>query len=208
MDDHRKLELQLAGVNDAKQIAKTINVLDTLVVKINPHVAKHQRQVADLATKIANKLQYQSEMVNKIKLAALVHDIGKIMVPLEYQTLPPDKLDTKVFDIIKEHPRIGYEIINEIKFSWSISQLILQHHERLDGSGYPQGLKGREILIGAKIIAVADVVEAISSHRVYRPALSLEAALDEIQNNSGQLYDKRAVESCLELFNQEDYTFN
>lgn len=135
---------------------------------------------------------------NGIKLAASIHDIGKMQVPIEILT-KPTKLSKLEMDMIKVHPQVGYEILKDIPFPWPVAEMVHQHHERYDGTGYPQGLKGEDILLGSRILAVADTLEAISSHRPYRPALGMDVALKEIQTQRGILFDPAVVDSCIRL---------
>ena len=158
----------------------------------------HQRRVADLTNLLSKKLNLDEETARGIYIAALLHDIGKIAVPSDILS-KPTKLTDIEFELIKRHPIVGYEILREVDFPWPVAEIVLQHHERLDGSGYPYGLKDDEIMLEARILAVADVVEAMDSHRPYRPALGLFAALDEISKNRGKLYDPDVVDACLEV---------
>jgi HD-GYP domain-containing protein (c-di-GMP phosphodiesterase class II) len=139
-------------------------------------------------------------------MGSLIHDVGKIYVPAEILSRP-GKLSDAEFNLIKAHPQVGYDIIKGIEFPWHVGKMILQHHERLNGSGYPQGLKGDEVCLEARILAVADVVEAMASHRPYRPSLGLETALEEISRNRGVLYDPQVVDICLRLFREKGFTF-
>jgi HD-GYP domain-containing protein (c-di-GMP phosphodiesterase class II) len=138
-------------------------------------------------------------------MAGDLHDIGKIYVPAEILS-KPGKLSEAEYNIIKTHSRVGYDILKPIEFPWPIADIVLQHHERINGSGYPAGLQGKDILLEAKILAVADVIEAMATHRPYRPALRIEDALDEISENKGKLYDPKVVEACLEIF-EEGFAF-
>jgi HD-GYP domain-containing protein (c-di-GMP phosphodiesterase class II) len=146
------------------------------------------------------------DKIEGIRIASLIHDIGKISIPAEILS-KPTKLTDMEFNLIKDHPKIGYDILRKIDFPWPLAELILQHHERRDGSGYPSGLKGDEILLEAKIIALADVVEAMSSHRPYRPALGIDRALEEISQNKGIFYDPEVVDACIRLFKEKRYKF-
>ena len=141
-----------------------------------------------------------------LHLASTIHDLGKIQTPTEILA-KPGKLSANEFGIIKDHPQNGYEILKDIEFPWPIAQMVLQHHEKLDGSGYPQGLQGNEILLEARIMTVADVMEAMSSHRPYRPALGNEVALEELTKNRGKFYDPDAVDACVRLFREKGYSF-
>ena len=172
----------------------------------DPYTAGHQIRVAQLAAAIAGELGLPQETVEEISITAQVHDLGKIYVPAEFLN-KPGKLNKIEFEIIRMHSQIGHDILEPVKFAFPIHQIVLQHHERLDGSGYPQGLMGEEILLAARIIAVADVIEAISSHRPYRPAKSLEEALKEISAGQGSRYDSQVVRVTLDLFNQKGFDF-
>jgi putative nucleotidyltransferase with HDIG domain len=173
----------------------------------DPYTAGHQRRVAGLAKAIAGKMGLAEQQVMGIHLAAQLHDVGKIAIPFEILN-KPGKITENEFNIIKSHCRIGYEILQKIKFPWPVNMAILQHHERLNGSGYPSGLSDGEILLEARILGVADVVEAMSSHRPYRPALGLQSALAEISRGSGILYDSEVVDACLSLFHQNESEFD
>jgi len=160
--------------------------------------------VADLARAIATEMCLPGNQLDGLCIAASIHDIGKISVPAEILSMPR-KLTEIEMNLIKTHPQSGYDILKDIDFPWPVAQIVLQHHERLDGSGYPLGLKGSEILPEVRILAVADVVEAIVSHRPYRPALGLDLAIDEIANSRGILYDPDVVEACLKLLANNQY---
>jgi len=193
----RTLELRENLLDFVTAIAATIEARD-------PYTAGHQRRVANLATAIARELQLPAEQIEGLKLAGVVHDIGKIRVPAEI-LCKPGRLDELEFNLIKRHSLTGYEILKSIKFPWPLAEIVLQHHERLDGRGYPQGLKGEEILLEARILAVADVVESMVSHRPYRAGLGVDTALAEISRNKDVLYDARVVNACLTLFQEQAY---
>ena len=197
--EERTRELAKAMYGSIEAIALTVEMRD-------PYTSGHQRRVADLAAAITKKLGWSSEKTEGIYMAGLLHDIGKIKVPTGILS-HPGRLTEAEFALIKPHPEIGYNIIKGIDFPWPLANIILQHHERLNGSGYPQGLKGDAILPKAKIIAVADVVEAMSSHRPYRPALGIDLALEEIISNKHTHYDSEAVDACVSLFREENYNF-
>jgi len=167
----------------------------------DPYTAGHQRRVTALACSVGEELGLSGENTRGLRLAASIHDIGKIGMPAELLVMPP-RLNSVQYDLLKEHPRIGYDILRNIDFPWPIAEIILQHHENLDGSGYPQGLRGDRILMEARIIRVADVLEAMSYHRPYRPALGLPSALEEIATNRGVLYDGDVVDICTRLCNE------
>lgn len=196
--EERTRELKKATTGAIEAIALTVEMRD-------PYTSGHQRRVADLAAAIARKLGLAAELVEGVYMAGVVHDIGKIKVPSGILCYP-QKLSEAEFALIKPHPEIGYNILKGIDFPWPLADIVRQHHERLDGSGYPQGLKGDEIIFKAKIIAVADVVEAMSSHRPYRPALGVDLALEEIKRNSGKYYEPDVVDACIGLFEEDDYS--
>ena len=188
-----------------RSLEGTIYALAATTEMRDPYTAGHQRRVAALASAVAKEMGLPEEQIEGIHMASLIHDIGKISVPAEILS-KPSKLSEMEMDIIKGHSQIAYDILKGIDFPWPIADIVLQHHERMDGSGYPNGLKGDEILLEARILAVADVVEAMASHRPYRPALGLDAALDEIKKNKGQLYDPDVVDACLAVF-KNGFTF-
>ncbi len=185
-----------------RSLLQTIRAIALTIEKRDPYTAGHQERVADLAVKIGQEMGLEEDNLEGIKLGALIHDIGKISIPAEILSRP-GVLGPEMFNIIKTHPRSGYEIIGGIEFPWPLAEVVLQHHERLDGSGYPNGLKGDEILLEARIMAVADVVEAMASHRPYRAGLGLKQALEEIERGKGSLYDSQVVEACLKVFSHE-----
>ena len=183
-----------------------VNALVKIVELRDPYISGHQKRVSKLALAIARELGLPERDIERIKVAALVHDIGKISIPTEILS-KPDKLAEAEFSLIKTHSHTGHDILMNINFPWAVEEIVLQHHERIDGSGYPRGLKDDEILIEAKIIAVADVVEAMSSHRPYRPALGIKKALEEISQNRGILYDPKIADTCLKLFREKNFEF-
>jgi putative nucleotidyltransferase with HDIG domain len=185
---------------------QTVNALASAVGKRDPYTTDHQRRVTILASAIAQELGLHEDQVNGIRLAGMLHDIGKLAVPSEILS-KPTRLSEAEFTIIKTHPRVASDILKAIEFPWPISEIVLQHHERIDGSGYPQGLLKSDILLETRILSVADVVEAISSHRPYRPAYSIEYTLEEISKNKGIIYDIEAVDACLTLFKDKDFRF-
>ncbi len=185
---------------------ETVNGLVSAVEKRDPYTAGHQRRVSLLANAIAAKMGLEKTKADGLRIAAIVHDIGKINVPAEILS-KPGRLTNAEFDLIKTHPHAGFEILSTINFPWPVAEIVLQHQERINGSGYPNGLKGNKILIEARIISVADVVEAIASHRPYRPSLGLEYALNEIATKKGILYDVEVAEACLDLFKNKEFSF-
>ena len=182
----------------------TIEAIAMTVEMRDPYTAGHQRRVTRLACAIAANMDMPEHRISGLRLASLIHDIGKVRIPTEILT-NPDGLTDAEFAMMKTHPRIGYEILKTIESPWPIAQIVYQHHERIDGSGYPLGLSGDQIILEARILAVADVVEAMASHRPYRPALGIDKALDEIIQNRGILYDPEVVDACVSLFNEQGY---
>ncbi|HEC78745.1 MAG TPA: PAS domain S-box protein [candidate division WOR-3 bacterium] len=203
---YAELELKNSFGKFLHVLEETINTLATVVEMRDPYTAGHQKRVSELAQAIAKEMKLKEEQIKGIKLAALIHDVGKTKVPEDILN-KPEKLNANEMKVVKVHPIAGYDILKTIKFPWLIAQIVHQHHERLNGSGYPKGVKGKDILLEAKILAVADVVEAMSADRPYRSAPGLEEALKEIQKNSGKLYDKKVVETCLKLFKQGKFKF-
>jgi putative methionine-R-sulfoxide reductase with GAF domain len=197
-EQQRYLSRMQEGLRD------TVQAIATTVEMRDPYTAGHQRRVADLAAGIAGEMNLPHEQIYAIHLAGIVHDLGKIAIPAEILS-KPSRLNEMEYNFIKTHPRAGYDILKDINFPWPIAQMVLQHHERMDGSGYPQGLKGDAILLEARILAVADVVEAIASHRPYRPGMGLETALAEIQSKRGILYDAAVVDATLRLIREHGY---
>lgn len=190
-----RLKQSLEGTIGA--VAKAVEVRD-------PYTAGHQRRVGQLACAIAKEMGLEDERIEGIHMGAMIHDIGKIYVPAEILNRPGRLTDTE-FDLVKSHPQVGYDIVGGVEFPWPVADMILQHHERLNGSGYPQALKGDKIVIEARILGVADVVEAMASHRPYRPGLGVGKALAEIQKNRGKYYDPTVVDTCVKLFEEKDY---
>jgi HD-GYP domain-containing protein (c-di-GMP phosphodiesterase class II) len=177
-----------------------LHAMSSAVEMRDPYTAGHQRQVANLASKIAKEMGLSEWDIEGIRIMGLLHDVGKISVPAEILS-KPGQISQHEFSIVQTHPRAAYEILNGIEFPWPVAQqAILQHHERLDGSGYPEGLSGEDIVLEAKILGVADVVEAMSSHRPYRPALGFDSVIKEISQKRGTLYDCEVVDACLRLF--------
>jgi PAS domain S-box-containing protein/putative nucleotidyltransferase with HDIG domain len=179
----------------------------TLTAEVrDPHTAGHQRRVAQLACAIARELGLPDDQIEGIRMAALIHDIGKIYAPAEILSKPGELTELE-FGLIKTHPQVGGDILKTVEFPWPIAQIVLQHHETLDGSGYPAGLSDPDILIEAKILAVADVVEAMSSHRPYRAALGIEKAMEEISRKRGTHYAPEVVDACLTLLTDKGFEF-
>ena len=192
-----QLKKALDGIIQA--IASTVEIKD-------PYTAGHQLRVASLAFAIAKEMGLSEDQAEGVRVAGTIHDLGKISVPAEILSRPGQLTEIE-FGIIKTHPETGYDILKDMKFPWPLAQIVLQHHEKMDGSGYPQGLSGEDILLEARILVVADVVEAMASHRPYRPAIGTDAALEEISKNKGTLYDRDVVDACLKLFNEKGFKF-
>jgi PAS domain S-box-containing protein/putative nucleotidyltransferase with HDIG domain len=185
----------------------TIQAMERTMEMRDPYTAGHQQRVAGLACAIAHEMGLAREQVEGIYLASVIHDIGKIYVPAEILS-KPCKLNEIEFVIIRTHPQVGHDILRSVDFPWPIARIVYQHHERLDGSGYPDGISGNEILIEAKILAVADIVESMSSHRPYRPAVGIDKAAEEILSKRGFLYDPDAVDSCRRLILDKGFRFD
>jgi response regulator RpfG family c-di-GMP phosphodiesterase len=183
-----------------------VHALSLSIEARDPYTAGHQKRVSDLAGSIAEKMGLAQDRVTGIRMAGEIHDLGKIAVPAEILS-KPRKLSEMEFSLIKTHPEVGYNILSGIEFPWPIAETVFQHHERLDGSGYPRGLAGPDILLEARIMSVADVVEAIASHRPYRPALGMAVAAEEIQKYRGISYDPEVVDACLEIILEQNLTF-
>jgi HD-GYP domain-containing protein (c-di-GMP phosphodiesterase class II)/phage shock protein PspC (stress-responsive transcriptional regulator) len=197
-------DLQKALETLKKAAGVTIQVMVSAVEARDPYTAGHQLRSAELACAIAEEMELSQDKIDGIRMAGAIHDIGKLSIPSELLT-KPTKLSNLEFSLIKEHPSSGYEMLKDVESPWPLAQVVYQHHERMDGTGYPRKLKGDEILLEARILAVSDVVEAMASHRPYRPSIGLEAALQEIEKNRGILYDCAVVDACLRLFRQKGY---
>ena len=187
-----------------KALGGTIEAMALTVETRDPYTAGHQRRVSNLARGIATEMGVSEAQIQGIRMAGVIHDIGKISVPGEILS-KPGNISQNELGIIREHPQVGYNILKTVDFPWPIAQIVLQHHERMDGSGYPNGILGENILLEARILAVADVVEAMASHRPYRAALGINLALNEILKNRGSFYDPKVVDACLRLFNEKGY---
>jgi len=186
---------------------QVINALSSIMEYKDSYTSYHQKRVAELSQAIAIELGLLKDKVDAIRIGALLHDIGKIAVPGEILN-KPGKLNNIEMEIVRTHPLIGYNMLKNIDFPSEVLHAVLQHHERLDGAGYPEGLKNGEISLSPKIVAVADVVEAMSSHRPYRPPLGIEKALEEIEINKGIKYDPNIVDICLRLFRDKGFKFS
>jgi PAS domain S-box-containing protein len=207
--DRKRAEKILEETLDSlrKAVATTIQVMVSAVETRDPHTAGHQLRVADLARAIATEMKLPLARIDGIRIAGSIHDIGKLSIPAEILSRPTT-LSKVEFSLIKEHPQRGYAILKDVESSSPLAEIVYQHHERMNGSGYPRNLKGDSILMEARILAVADVVEAIASYRPYRPALGINKALEEISINRDILYDSKVTDACLKLFQEQGYCFN
>ena len=204
----RRIERALIRSHDRlrKNMGAIIHAISTTIEKRDPYTAGHQRRVTKLCRAIATHMDFNWERIQGLRMAAAIHDLGKINIPSAILN-KPGPISEHELAIIQMHPYTAYEILKDIQFPWPLAETIYQHHERLDGSGYPRQLKGEEILLEARILAVADVVESIASFRPYRPKLGIEAALAEIASNKGILYDSSVVEICIKLFKRHGFDF-
>lgn len=206
---HRKKteqELKLSWKKLQEALEATVQALAFTIETRDPYTAGHQRRVTKLACAIAEVMGLPEDRIEGLRMAGALHDIGKISVPAEILS-KPDPISEVEYNVIKTHPQWGYEILKNIEFPWPIAQIVHQHHERMNGSGYPQGLRGKKILLEARILAVSDVVEAMATHRPYNPAQPIETALDEISKNKGKLFDPDVVEACIRVFKEKGFSF-
>jgi len=203
---HWRLQQELVEYESKmrRTLEDTVEALAAVIEARDPYTAGHQRRVAQLATALAKEMGLPTNVVEAVHIAGIIHDIGKMQVPAEILT-KPGKLTDIEFNLIKQHSDAGYEILKNIDFPWPVAEIVRQHHERLNGSGYPRGLKGDEILLEARILAVADVIEAMSSHRPYRPALGTGVAIEEVTRNAGKLYDPEVANACVRLFYEKGF---
>ena len=201
----RRLHETLAMLR--KNLDGVIQCVNLVLEKKDPYTVGHQRRTTDLACTIAQEMGLSGSQRDAIRMAGIIHDIGKISIPTEI-LIKPGRLTETEFSLLKAHPRVGYDILSEIEWLHPIAEIVLQHHERMDGSGYPQGLSGEDILLEARILGVADVVESMGSFRPYRPALGIDIAMEEISNNKGILYDTDVVDSCLRVFREKGFEWS
>lgn len=206
--EHRRMEehLRAALSLHEKVLNGTVEMVAAIVERRDPYTAGHQRRVANMAHAIADEMKLSQECIDGVRLAGLVHDVGKIGVPAEILS-NPGRLTEPEMGIVRQHAEIGYEILKGIEFPWPIAEIVHQHHERMDGSGYPCGLAGQNILMEARIMAVADVVEAMASHRPYRPALGMNRAMQEIALNRGKLYDSDVADAAAAIVREKGFVF-
>jgi putative nucleotidyltransferase with HDIG domain len=208
IDVRKHAEKQLEDTLESlrKAFGATVRVMVSAVETRDPYTAGHQLRSANLARAIATEMGLPPEKIEGIRIAGTIHDIGKLSIPAEILS-KPTKLSEIEFSLIREHARRGFEILKDVESPWPLAEIVYQHHERMDGSGYPRKLKGDEILMEARILSVADVVEAMASHRPYRPGLGIDLALAEIEKNKGIFYDDAVVDTCLRLFREKGYRF-
>jgi putative nucleotidyltransferase with HDIG domain len=208
VENRKRMQQELQQSFESLKIAmhSTIQAISMTVEKRDPYTSGHQQRVANLAKVIAEELELPESQVESIYMAAAIHDIGKISLPAEILVKPIALSDIEI-SLIQAHAQAGYDILKGIEFPWAIADIVLQHHERMDGSGYPLGLPGDKIVFEARIICVADVVETMSSHRPYRPSIGMDKALEEITENRGVLYDPRVVDACLKIIKEKNYRF-
>jgi len=199
-------ELQQSYEKLQKFIEGTAYIIMKVVETRDPYSIGHQQRVSKLATAIAQETKLPQDKIEGTRIASLVHDIGKVNLPTEIIS-KPSKLIEVEFNLIKNYPKVGYDILKKVDFPWPIAEIVFQHQEKIDGSGYPRGLKGDEICIEAKILGVANVVEAMSSYKSYRPALSIDEALTEISKYENILFDPEVVDACLKLFKEKEFKF-
>jgi len=204
--DHAEEALKSSIAQLQRALDGTVTALSTATETRDPYTANHHQRVAQLACAIAEELGFTKDRQEGLRVMAFLHDIGKMAVPAEILS-KPGKLSEHERNIIRVHSQVSFEILKEIEFPWPVAQAALQHHERLDGSGYPHGIAGPDIIMEARILAVADVVEAMVSHRPYRPALTIDQVLKEIARKQGILYDPEVVEACLRLFGERGFQF-
>jgi putative nucleotidyltransferase with HDIG domain len=204
--ERKKAEAVLQQTLDSlrKSVGATIQVMVSAVEMRDPYTAGHQSRSADLACAIATEMGLVQDKIEGIRMAGIIHDIGKLSIPAEILS-KPTKLTEIEFSLIKEHARSGYEMLKDVESPWPLAEIVYQHHERMNGSGYPRNLNGDEILMESQILAVADVVEAMASYRPYRAALGIDAALEEIEKNKGIIYDNAVADACLKLFREKGY---
>ena len=205
-DNRLERELQQSDGKLQKLIEGIAYIITKIVEIRDPYLIGHHQRVSKLATAIAQEMKLPQDKIEGVRFASLVHDVGKVNLPTEIVSKPSSLVEVE-FNLVKNHPRTGYEILKKVDFPWPIAEIVFQHQEKIDGSGYPRGLKGAEILIEAKILGVANVVEAMSSYKSYRPALSMDEALREISKYENILFDPEVVDACLRLFKEKGFKF-
>ncbi len=199
-------ELQQSDEKLQKFIESIAYIITKIVEIRDPYLTGHHQRVSKLATAIAQEMKLPQDKIEGVKIASLVHDVGKVNLPTRIVSKPSSLAEVE-FNLLKNYPRTGYEILKKVNFPWPVAEIVFQHQEKIDGSGYPRGLKGGKILIEAKILGVANVVEAMSSYKSYRPALSIDEALAEISKYENILFDPEVVDACLKLFKEKEFKF-
>jgi putative nucleotidyltransferase with HDIG domain len=189
-----------------KSYEAAVNSLSRAVEMRDPTSAGHQKMVADLSCAIARQMGLKDKTIEGIRLAGLVHDVGKIRIPVEILR-KPGHLNDDELTMVKDHPKVGYEILKDVDFPWPIADMVHQHHERLDGSGYPEGIEEEEMLTGSKILAVAEIIATMLMHHTYQPSLDENAALSDLIRGRGSLYDAQVVDACVVLFKEKKFKF-
>ncbi len=209
VEERKRTQLKLCKSNLQLQnsLDELINAMSLTLEERDPYTAGHQRRTTDLCLAIAKEMNLSESETKGLQMAGLIHDMGKVSVPGEILS-KPGRLNEAELQLIRRHPQVAYDILHQIDFPWPVDQIVLQHHEKINGSGYPQGLRGDQILLEAKILCVADVVETMETHRPYRPSLGRQAALEEISKNRNILYDSEVVDNCLRLFRNEDFQYS
>ena len=197
-------EIQRYVVQLKTAFMSTVAVATSLSEMRDPYTAGHERRVGEIAVAIGGELGFDERRLEGLRVAGYLHDIGKMTIPAEILS-KPGKLTTIEMQLIQQHSQVSYDVLKDVEFPWPVAEIALQHHERMDGSGYPQGLKGEAILFESRIMAVADVIEAMALHRPYRPGLGIERALAEIERGRGSVYDPMVVDACLRLFREKNY---
>ena len=201
---HAENQVRQGASEVRKTVLSAIKAIALTVETRDPYTAGHQQRVANLARAIAEEMGLPQEQTEGLYMAGIIHDLGKLSIPTDILS-KPTRLSELEFALIKTHPQAGYDIVKDIEFPWPVAKIVLQHHEKLDGSGYPFGLRKDEILLESRILTIADVVEAIASDRPYRPAIGMEAALEEISSHRGRMYDPDAVDACLKIIKEDGY---
>ena len=199
-------KLQRSYAKLQKNLDETVHAMSLTAEKRDPYTAGHQKRTTELALALAGEMGLSEHQIKGVQMAGLIHDMGKISIPAEILS-KPGKLNEVEIQLVRRHPQAAFEILKKIDFPWPVDLIVLQHHEKMDCSGYPQGLAGEEILLEARILCVADVVESIDSHRPYRPGLGIDKALEEISKNRGILYDQDVVDACLRLFKEKNFQY-
>lgn len=206
-NERKKRAAELVVVNEElrEALMNTVGVAMSLSEMRDPYTAGHERRVAEIAVAISAALGFDTDRQEGIRVAGCLHDVGKIMVPAEILS-KPGRLTDNEYNLVREHAQAGYEVLSQVSFPWPVAEVAWQHHERMDGSGYPNQRTSDELLLESRIMAVADTVEAMSSHRPYRPGLGIDKALAELERGRGTAYDREVVDACLHLFREGGYS--